>query len=335
VSQRTIAVIVLALVFGMLAAFAVYQVAMRPVKPPSVEEEEVYVAKENLEPGTMIDIALLEKKKFAKDRLPLHAVKEESQLKDRTVKIGILQGDPIDDRRLGDKNTRGLTPMFEPGERAFTCAVVDSASAGSGFILPQSMVDVLVTLKSGRGDDAETKESVTNMLLQRVQVLAVGTTISPPKESKMDDKASKLRTVTLRVKADQALLLQHAASMGVLHLVLRHPKDDSVEMIKPVGDRMVRLPGSDPLEVAKGGTDPGDRLNLEKALEVKVANIEKNLIKRFDEEFARRKQGGSGTDGDEIKATPVRIMKGTLTDWVGISFEKPAPANPAPSNTPK
>jgi hypothetical protein len=62
VSQRTIAVIVLALVFGMLAAFAVYQVAMRPPAKPSVEEEEVYVAKENMDPGTMVDMQHVEKR---------------------------------------------------------------------------------------------------------------------------------------------------------------------------------------------------------------------------------------------------------------------------------
>lgn len=330
-SQRTIAVIVLALVFGMLAAFAVYQVAMRPAKPASVEEVEIYVAKENLDAGTMLDTAMLEKKKFPADRLPTHHVKDEAILKDRTVKITILQGDPIDDRRLGDKNTRGLTPMFEPGERAFTCTVVDSASAGSGFILPQSMVDVLVTLKGkGGNDDPESRDSVTNMLLQRVQVLAVGQTIAPPKESKMDEKAAKFRTVTLRVKADQALLLQHAASMGVLHLVLRHPKDDSTETIKPVGDRMVRLPGSDPLDVAKAGTDPGERVNMEKALEIKMANMEKNLIKMMDEKYAGKVAHGGGKEGDEIKSTPVRVIKGTLTDWVGIAFEKPQPQTPAP-----
>jgi Flp pilus assembly protein CpaB len=224
--------------------------------------------------------------------------------------------------------------MFEPGERAFTCTVVDSASAGSGFIIPQSFVDVLVTLKSNRGaDDPESRDSVTNLLLQRVQVLAVGQTIAPPKESKVDEKAAKFRTVTLRVKPDQALLLQHAGSMGVLHLVLRHPKDESTDMIKPVGDRMVRLPGSDPLDVAKVGTDPGDRVNMEKALDAKVALLEKSLMKHFDEQYGRgRKTGPTGTD-DEVKATPVRVMKGSLTDWIGISFEKPKqPENPSPPN---
>jgi len=333
VSQRTVAVIVLALVFGMLAAFAVYQVATRAPAKTAIEEEEVYIAKETMIPGTMVDMANVTKKKFAKDRLPLNAIKDEKDLKDRMVKSEILQGEPINELRLAKNNERGLTPMFEPGERAYSCTVVDSASLGSGFILPQSFVDVLVTLKAGRGnDDPETRDSVTNMLLQRVQVLAIGTIIAPPKDSKIDDKGGgKLRTVTLRVKPDQAALLQHASTMGVLHLILRHPKDELTDMVKPVGDRMVRLPGSEAIaEVGKPEVDPGDSINIEKQLDVKVAAMEKSLMKRFEEQFGSGRKSMAGPDGEEIKATPVRVIKGTLTDWIGVSFEKPAPQTPAP-----
>jgi len=222
--------------------------------------------------------------------------------------------------------------MFAEGERAYSCTVVDSASLGSGFILPQSFVDVLVTLRRGSGDDPETREPVTNMLLQRVQVLAVGTVLAPPKDSKMDDKAGKFRTVTLRVKPDQAALLQHASSMGVLHLILRHPKDEGTDMVKPVSDRMVRLPGSEALpEVGKTTTDPGDKAQIEKQLDQKVAAMEKSLMQRFQEQFGSNKKM-TGPDGEEIKATPVRIMKGTLTDWIGVSFDKPNAQTPA---TPK
>jgi len=79
----------------MLAAFAVYQVAMKAPKTTIVEEEEVYVAKETMNAGTMVDMANVEKKKYAKDRLPLNAVKDEKDLKDRMVKSEILRASPL------------------------------------------------------------------------------------------------------------------------------------------------------------------------------------------------------------------------------------------------
>jgi len=126
-------------------------------------------------------------------------------------------------------------------------------------------------------------------------------------------------------------LLQHASTMGVLHLILRHPKDELTDMVKPVGDRMVRLPGSEAIaEVGKPEVDPGDSINIEKQLDVKVAAMEKSLMKRFEEQFGSGRKSMAGPDGEEIKATPVRVIKGTLTDWIGVSFEKPAPQTPAP-----
>lgn len=332
-SPRTLAVIVLALVFGMLSAFAVYQLAVRPPEVKPVEEEEVYVAKENIDPGTVMDESMVVKKAFPKDRLPINAVKTTEGFKDRMVKVGILKDDPIDTRRLGNPGEMQLAVMFNPGEVAFTTAVADSAALGSGFILPQSYVDVLVSLKAnqGRNDDPELAKSITNILLQRVQVLAVGQQLSAPKESKLDESKQRLRTVTLRVNHEQAALLQQASAMGTLHLVLRHPKDETIYDVKPVGELAVRRPGEQEDETLNPALDGGESQN--QAFEKKLAAMREEIMAAVAERD--KKPSGSGIEGEEEEnpGTPVKIVKGTLSSMVLVVFDK-APAKQEPPKQP-
>lgn len=328
-SPRTLAVIVLALVFGMLSAFAVYQLAVRPPEVKQVEEEEVYVAKENIDPGTVIDESMVVKKGFPKDRLPLNAVKSTDGFKDRMVRIGILKDDPIDTRRLGNPGEMQLAVMFNPGEVAFTTAVADSAALGSGFILPQSFVDVLVSLKGGgsnRNDDPELAKAITNLLLQRVQVLAVGQQLAAPKESKLDESKSRLRTVTLRVNHDQAALMQQASSMGTLHLVLRHPKDDKIYDVKPVGEMAVRRPG----EQEENLTPTVDGESQTQVFDKKLTAMREEIMAAIAERD--KKKTGSKIQGEEEEnpGTDVRVMKGSTSQMLKVFFDKAPEKTEAP-----
>lgn len=321
-SPRTLAVIVLALVFGMLSAFAVYQLAVRPPEVKQVEEEEVYVAKENIDPGSVIDESMVVKKGFPKDRLPLNAVKTPDGFKDRMVKIGILKDDPIDTRRLGNAGEMQLAVMFNPGEVAFTTAVADSAALGSGFILPQSFVDVLVSLKgqgSSRNDDPELSKAITNLLLQRVQVLAVGQQLAAPKESKLDESKQRLRTVTLRVNHDQAALMQQASAMGTLHLVLRHPKDEKIYDVKPVGEMAVRRPGEQDESI---NTPNVDGESQGQVFDKKLTAMREEIMAAIAERD--KKKGGSKIQGEEEDnpGTDVRVMKGSSSQMVKVFFDK-------------
>ena len=112
------------------------------------------------------------------------------------------------------RDDRVLSDHVPPGMRAI---VVPSSGTStiSSFLRPGDRVDVLVTRSSDEG------RSVTIPLLQNILVLSVGNQLSGA------DVASTTgaRTVSLLVTVDQASLLIHAKTDGVVSLVLRNPDD--------------------------------------------------------------------------------------------------------------
>jgi pilus assembly protein CpaB len=94
---------------------------------------------------------------------------------------------------------------------------VDEVIGVAGFVLPGTRVDVMLTLdKSGNRP-----QSTTKTLLQNVQILAAGQSVTRDKEG----KPQTVTVITLLVSPDNAELLALATKEGRLQLALRNTLD--------------------------------------------------------------------------------------------------------------
>jgi pilus assembly protein CpaB len=212
--------------------------ASQPPAPPKAkcvdEEVSVFVARCNLPFGLLIKDPdqHFQKKVFARDELPAKAVNSAEQLKDRRLIRALTAGQVVTvDVLLAVENR--LDALLPPGMRA--CAIkVSPESLHGGFILPQSRVDVIWTVKGK--DDLRSQT-----LLENILVLAVDSAANRPGE----DDALLGNTVTLAVTPEQAEKLTKAAAEGEFRLVLR-----------PVGDGKLAPPPKE--EVARTLVEQGD-----------------------------------------------------------------------------
>ena len=141
----------------------------------------------------------------------------------------MVAGEPLIEGKLAPQlaGKGGIMPMLIPeGQRGVTIRV-DDAMRESGFVLPNSRVDVLVSMPKGPGSN----EKIAKVILQDVTVLAAGQTV----EMK-DNKPVTNTTVTLALTPQQVERLAVAQSDGRLMLVQRNLRDT----------QFVRTPGATP-----------------------------------------------------------------------------------------
>jgi len=94
---------------------------------------------------------------------------------------------------------------------------VDEVIGVAGFVLPGTHVDVLLSLD--KGDNRS--QAITRTILQNVQILAAGQSVTRDKEG----KPQTVSVVTLLVSPEDAELLVLATKEGRLQLALRNTLD--------------------------------------------------------------------------------------------------------------
>ena len=109
--------------------------------------------------------------------------------------------------------------MIPPGMRALTVSV-NTQTGVSGFILPNTRVDVLVTVPNPRSKSYST----TKIILEDIKVLAVDQTYE-----RKGDEPVVVQSVTLLVTPEQAEKLALACTEGKLQLSLRNTSDRTVQ----------------------------------------------------------------------------------------------------------
>ncbi len=127
----------------------------------------------------------------------------------------IVIGEPIlADKVSGTRGRAELAALLPDGMRAFPIPI-DALDGVAGFVLPGSMVDVLLTRKiPGQGTTSEDLRS--DLLLSAVQVLAID---QAPHNKEGKPKVGRTATVVVSLYDAQRLVL--ARKMGTLSLVLR------------------------------------------------------------------------------------------------------------------
>ena len=118
----------------------------------------------------------------------------------------------------------GLTAKIPDGMRA-VAIVTNEVNNVSGFLLPGSHVDVLVSF---RQDGA--KDPMTTTVLQDIQVLSTGEKLQPD----VNGKPQNVKVVTLLLSPDDSEKLLLATNQGTVQFVLRNASDQDKPVIKPV-----------------------------------------------------------------------------------------------------
>jgi len=213
---KAIGLIVFALVIGLAAA--VYATGWVS-RQAGVASNKIVVAAVDIELGSKVNREMLSTVEWPSSSVPAGAFKELNELQDRTVKVSVMRGEPLLERKLAPVGTMGgLSAVIAEGKRAMTVRVNDVVGV-AGFALPGNYVDVMVNAQQERDKGQEGKQ-ISKTVLERVLVLAVA------QEAGRDDTKPKVvSAVTLELSPVDSEKLDLARSVGTLSLVLRNQID--------------------------------------------------------------------------------------------------------------
>ena len=137
-------------------------------------------------------------------------------LRDNRVALRpIVIGEPILSSKVSGKDGRATLAALLPDGMRAVAVPVSAVNGVAGFVIPGTMVDVLLTRKI-EGPGAEREDLRSDVFLQNVEVLAVDQLLQTK-----EGKPKVSRTATVAVTLYDAQRLAIARQVGTLSLVLR------------------------------------------------------------------------------------------------------------------
>jgi pilus assembly protein CpaB len=212
-------VLMLSLVMGIITTFLFFQYMKQTntEKVTIVETVEVVVAKEKINKNEKITVEKLEIVKVPKKGVLPQAINTISGAEGKLATAMIEKGEPILTHRLGSEKEEGVyvSRKVREGYRAISIGVNINQSV-SNLIEPEDEVDVVATklIKDATSQNI----AVSNILLQKVRVLAVGRKMQTPEDKK--ELYVEYSSVTIEIKPEDAINLVNATEEGKVHFIL-------------------------------------------------------------------------------------------------------------------
>jgi pilus assembly protein CpaB len=213
---KTLIMMGIAVVCGLAASVLAHQLLAK-----NRETIRVLVAKEKMQQWDVIkdpDLKFKEEDILVNDA-PKGAftVDRKAEVKDRTLRKNIEEGDKLTADDLLPKDKNSLESQLTPGKRAWAIKITADSAVG-GFVLPGSHVDVWhISREGNRGNESK-------MVLENVLVRAVGMLPVRP-----EDRPGILdATATLELSPDEIEQLAKVQDIGHLRLSLRPFGDASM-----------------------------------------------------------------------------------------------------------
>jgi pilus assembly protein CpaB len=224
-NKRLIIALLAAIVFGLIAAVSVKQYLLS-AKTFETSLNDVVVAKVDIPIGSRLIAEQLTVAQFPANVTPEGAISTiDENLVGRVVVTSLSPKDPLTEGKLAPVGAAGgLASMIPEGYRAMTVAVNEVVGV-SGFIMPGTLVDIVVVIAPPKSSGNE--EMISKIVLQNIKVLASGQNIDKPQNGREAERA--IRAVTLQVTPEQAEKLALASSEGKLQLVMRNSVDQADE----------------------------------------------------------------------------------------------------------
>lgn len=230
---RVILVIVAAILLALLASAGVYRYLSekgRVAEQARLQTVGIVVATVDIPVGAAINANQVALTAWPKDLYPKDSVADPKIVVGRVARRDFMRGEPIVGSKLvpTDKGGGLLSFIVPEGKRAITVRVNEVVGVG-GFIVPETRVDVIVTMTPPGAN-----EKVSKVVLENMQVLAAGQIIE-----QKENKPITVNTVTLSVTPEEAEKLALASNDGVIQLVLRNFMDS--DNVVTVGATRARL----------------------------------------------------------------------------------------------
>ena len=247
-NKRLIIALAAAIVFGLIAAFSVSRY-LASAQAYTRNLNNVVVAKVEIPVGERIIAEHLSVVQFPKNVTPEGTFQKiDDKLVGRVAILRIAPREPLTESRLAPLGSAGgLSSVIPEGYRAMTVKVDDVVGV-SGFILPGTLVDIVVVIQPPKGSGQQ-EDMVSKIVLQNIKVLASGQNIDKPKNEK---EGQRVKAVTLQVTPEQAEKLALASNEGRLQLVMRNSVDQGDE-VTPGANKKSLLSGERAQQVPEPG----------------------------------------------------------------------------------
>ena len=212
--------LVLALTSGILAALLALRYLRERTTPLMASEPKranIVLSARSLPLGAVLTERDLKVVSWPGEAVPSGYIRSVKDAVGRGLITPVAENEPLLDAKVSTKDAGGGLPIIiRDGMRAVSVRV-DEIIGVAGFVLPGTRVDVMLTLDKG----PTRPQAITKVLLQNVQTLAAGQSVTRDKEG----KPQTVTVITLLVSPDDGELLALAAKEGRLQLALRNPLD--------------------------------------------------------------------------------------------------------------
>src|SRR6266403_221790 len=219
-TNRLLIGLVIALVIAFLLSSFVYKQFQKAsiVKPTSTQS--LVVAAMPLQLGTRLDASNTRVIQWPANQQVAGMFSRAEDVANRAIITPLAENEPVLEGKLAPKESgAGLSATIPEGMRALSVAVNEVVGV-AGFVIPGTMVDVLVTGRlpgtTHGGDD-----NITRTILENVRVLAAGQKVEQDREG----KPQTVPVITLLVSPGDAGKLAMASTEGKIQLALRNTID--------------------------------------------------------------------------------------------------------------
>src|SRR5215469_1989878 len=218
-TNRLLIGLVIALVIAFLLSSFVYKQFQKASTTQPTATQSLVVAAVPLPLGTRLDTSNTRIIQWPANQQVAGMFTRVEDVTNRAIITPLAENEPVIEGKLAPKESgAGLSATIPEGMRGVSVAVNEVVGV-AGFVIPGTMVDVLVTghpvgRDSGLGD-------ITRTILENVRVLAAGQKVEQDREGKPQTVA----VITLLVTPDEASKLTMGATDGKIQLALRNTVD--------------------------------------------------------------------------------------------------------------
>jgi pilus assembly protein CpaB len=218
-TNRLLIGLVIALVVAFLLSSFVYKQFQKASVVKPTASQPLVVAAIPLPLGTRLDATNTRIIQWPSNQQVAGMFSRVEDVTNRAIITSLAENEPVLESKLAPKESgAGLSATIPEGMRAVSVAVNEVVGV-AGFVIPGTMVDVLITGR-GMGKDAIGGD-ITRTILENVRVLAAGQKVETDREGKPQTVA----VITLLVTPDEATKLVMGTLDGRVQLALRNTVD--------------------------------------------------------------------------------------------------------------
>jgi pilus assembly protein CpaB len=237
--RRIILILVMAVAAAAVAGFSTLRflstTPVAAVASPAARKATVVLAARDLPVGHPVTAEDVRTVEWPAELVPAGYYSQVSDVVGRGLISAVRTNEPVLSAKLAEPGSRGGLPILIPeGMRAMSIPV-DQVVGVAGFVIPETRVDILLTIQP----PGQT-ETVTQIILQNLTVLTAG------QVTQRNDAGDPItvNVVTLMLTPEQAERLSLATSQGRIQLALRNMLD--VENATTQGARVSGLLAAQP-----------------------------------------------------------------------------------------